>query len=70
MSDPQLKRLNINDNGEATLTDQEISVMKLVAEGKANAVIALKTFTSEKTVARMLTHTSSKYGLVGRSKTV
>jgi len=69
MVDPQLKRLNINDNDEATLTDQEISVMQLVAEGKANAVIALETSASEKTVERLLTHIYAKYGLVGTSKT-
>ena len=68
MVDPQLKRFSINDD-EATLTDQEISVMQLVAEGKANAVIALETSTSEKTVERLLTHIYSKYGLVGTSKT-
>lgn len=69
MVDPQLKRLSANDSNEFALTDQEKSVMKLVAEGKANAVIAHEVFASEKTVERLLGRVYSKYGLAGTSKT-
>jgi DNA-binding NarL/FixJ family response regulator len=51
------------------LTDQEISVMRLVAEGKANSVIAGEIFASEKTIERVLSRIYIKYGLVGMSKT-
>ncbi|MEO5975301.1 MAG: helix-turn-helix transcriptional regulator [Ilumatobacteraceae bacterium] len=53
---------------EFNLTDQECSVMRLVAEGKANAVIASQTFASEKTVERVLSRVYSKYGITGTSK--
>ena len=54
---------------EINLSDQEISVMRLVAEGKANAVIARETFASEKTIERVLGRVYFKYGLAGASKT-
>lgn len=69
MVDPLLKRFSINDTNESKLTDQEKSVMYLVAEGKANAVIATEISTSEKTVERLLSRVYVKYGLVGTSKT-
>ena len=69
MVDPQLKRLSINDPKGSALTDQEKSIMRLVAEGKANAVIAREIFASEKTVERLLSHVYFKYGLAGTSKT-
>lgn len=69
MVDPQLKRLSANESNEFALTDQETSMMQLVAEGKANAVIAHEVFASEKTVERVLGHVYQKYGLVGTSKT-
>lgn len=69
MVDPQLQRRAINDSNEFALTDQEKSVMQLVAEGKANAVIAREIFLSEKTVERLLSHVYVKYGLAGTSKT-
>ena len=54
---------------EIILSDQEISVMRLVAEGKANAVIARETFASEKTIERVLSRIYLKYGIAGSSKT-
>lgn len=42
--------------------------MQLVAEGKANAVIAQQTFASEKTVERVLSRVYVKYGISGTSK--
>lgn len=69
MVDPQLMRFSVNDTNELALTDQEKSVMYLVAEGKANAVIASEIFMSEKTVERLLGHVYAKYGLAGTSKT-
>lgn len=54
---------------EINLSDQEISVMRLVAEGKANAVIARETFASEKTIERVLSRIYLKYGVTGSSKT-
>jgi DNA-binding NarL/FixJ family response regulator len=68
MVDPQLKRLSIDDSNELALTDQEKSIMQLVAEGKANAVIAREIFASEKTVERLLSQVYAKYGLAGTSK--
>ena len=53
---------------EINLSDQEISVMQLVAEGKANAVIARQTFASEKTIERVLSRVYVKYGISGTSK--
>ncbi len=53
---------------EFILTDQESSVMRLVAEGMANAVIAQRTFASEKTVERVLSRVYGKYGISGTSK--
>ena len=53
---------------EIILTDQESSVMQLVAEGKANAVIARQTFASEKTIERVLSRVYVKYGISGTSK--
>lgn len=69
MVDPQLKRLSTNDSNGFALTDQEKSVMQLVAEGKSNAVIANEVFASEKTVERLLSQVYAKYGLAGTSKT-
>ena len=54
---------------EFLLTEQENSVMRLVAEGKANAVIAGEIFASEKTIERVLSRIYFKYGLFGTSKT-
>ena len=54
---------------ELILTEQENSVMRLVAEGKANAVIAGEIFASEKTIERVLSRIYFKYGLIGTSKT-
>lgn len=68
MVDPQLQRRATNGTNEFALTDQEKSVMQLVAEGKANAVIARNIFVSEKTVERLLSHVYVKYGLAGTSK--
>ena len=56
------------DCDEITLTVQEISVMKLVANGKANVVISQTLFMSEKTIERVLSQVYAKYGLVGLSK--
>lgn len=69
MVDPQLQRRSINETNESTLTDQENSVMQLVAEGKANAVVAREISASEKTVERVLSSVYTKYGLAGTSKT-
>ncbi len=58
-----------NAMNEINLSDQEITVMRLVAEGKANAVIAREIFTSEKTIERVLSRIYFKYGIAGSSKT-
>lgn len=56
------------NNSEFVLTDQERSVMQLVAEGNANVVISHKLFASEKTIERVLSRVYVKYGLAGTSK--
>lgn len=53
---------------EILLTEQERSVMRLVADGDANVVIGHKLFASEKTIERVLGRVYVKYGLAGSSK--
>lgn len=58
----------VSEISEIILTDQEKSVMALVAEGNANVVIGHKLFASEKTIERVLGRVYAKYGLAGTSK--
>lgn len=69
MVDPELKNLFLLPGTNSSLTVQERSLMEKVSEGKSNAVIAKETFSSEKTVERVLSSVYSKYSLVGTSKT-
>jgi two-component system response regulator DevR len=68
MVDPNSKISFNSTDCNMSLTNQERTVMEHVSYGMSNATIAGKTFTSEKTVERLLSLIYRKYGLVGTSK--
>ena len=49
------------------LTDRELEVLRLVAQGKTNRVIANELVVSEKTVASHISHVFTKLGVTSRS---
>ena len=49
------------------LTAREVEVLRLVATGRTNRVIAGELFLSEKTVARHLSHIFTKLGVSSRA---
>jgi DNA-binding NarL/FixJ family response regulator len=49
------------------LSSREVEVLRLVAQGKTNRVIAADLFISEKTVASHVSHIFTKLGLSSRS---
>ena len=49
------------------LSSREVEVLRLVAQGKTNRVIAAELFISEKTVASHVSHIFTKLGLSSRS---
>jgi DNA-binding CsgD family transcriptional regulator len=51
----------------AGLTERELEVLRLVAEGRTNREIASQLFLSEHTVARHLTHIFTKVGVENRA---
>ena len=55
------------DSGSGPLTPREREVLRLVAAGKTNRVIARELFLSEKTVARHLSNIFTKLGVSTRS---
>ena len=62
---PAVRHTNV-----AGLTDREVEVLNLVAQGRTNRVIAVALVLSEKTVARHLTTIFSKIGVENRSGAV
>jgi DNA-binding CsgD family transcriptional regulator len=51
----------------AGLTERELDVLRLVAQGQSNREIAQTLFLSEHTVARHLTHIFTKTGVENRA---
>ena len=49
------------------LSSREVEVLRLVAQGKTNRVIAAELFISEKTVASHVSHIFTKLGVSSRS---
>ena len=49
------------------MSSREVEVLRLVAQGKTNRVIAAELFISEKTVASHVSHIFTKLGLSSRS---
>jgi DNA-binding CsgD family transcriptional regulator len=49
------------------LTERELEVLRLVAQGRSNREIARELFLSEHTVARHLTHIFTKTGVENRA---
>ena len=70
MVDPQLHNSSGPSDVEQLLTEPEREILKRVAEGKSNKVIAEELFNSEKTVERHLSAVYHKLGLDGKSKAV
>ncbi len=70
MVDPQLRNSSGPSDVEHLLTESEREILKRVAEGKANKIIAEELFTSEKTVERHLSAVYQKLSLDGKSKAV
>ena len=56
-----------DDEGRGPLTDREVEVVRLVAEGHTNRAIAARLFLSEKTVARHLANIYAKLDVPSRA---
>jgi DNA-binding NarL/FixJ family response regulator len=65
---PDLARLGADEPGRPDgLTSRELEVLRVLAEGKTNRVIAEKLFISEKTVASHVSHIFTKLGVSSRA---
>jgi DNA-binding CsgD family transcriptional regulator len=66
---PDLARLGSRDTPDRPdgLTAREVEVLRVLAEGKTNRVIAEKLFISEKTVASHVSHIFTKLGVSSRA---
>jgi DNA-binding NarL/FixJ family response regulator len=64
---PDLARLDATPTGNGVLTAREVEVLRLVAAGHTNRMIATSLVLSEKTVARHLSNIYTKLGIGSRS---
>jgi DNA-binding NarL/FixJ family response regulator len=64
---PDLDRLAASASGSGVLTGREVEVLRLVAAGHTNRIIASELVLSEKTVARHLSNIYTKLGIRSRA---